>query len=363
MMERVWELWMLSSRRDLFGAVLVWDQLWLAAAGCLAFSNTMSFFSSANPTSVTTSTSTTGDKDIEITEPPPDSISSLSFSSQADYLAVGSWDNSVCSLCQLLFRFRLVPLGSNLWSRDSRADTRQGYVSAPRPRLVNLLEQGTPFLFWGLKWVLNPLSGRYQDIFWWCWQRRSYVRCHDWSSDTGCPTWRAYQGCQVDRGSADGNSGYWELGQDNQSIFSSPFGICYNLTCISTGIWDHRVLSLPFNYRRDVIHLTCNILYSSLEQLSATYRYSTSTTQLLLIRFSTSAPMTKTYWALLQTMTSPLKWQTRVVSCFTASQNNGFAVGSVEGRVAIQWVCSTCRRRKSDKIVIVFRYVEESDST
>ena len=37
-----------------------------------------------------------------------------------------------------------------------------------------------------------------------------------------------------------------------------------------------------------------------------------------------------------QTMQSPLKWQTRVVSCFPAA--NGFAVGSVEGRVAIQYV-------------------------
>jgi len=35
-----------------------------------------------------------------------------------------------------------------------------------------------------------------------------------------------------------------------------------------------------------------------------------------------------------KTITSPLKWQTRVVSCF----NNGFALGSIEGRVAIQFV-------------------------
>jgi mRNA export factor len=35
-----------------------------------------------------------------------------------------------------------------------------------------------------------------------------------------------------------------------------------------------------------------------------------------------------------KTIVSPLKWQTRTVSCFPSS--NGFAVGSVEGRVAIQ---------------------------
>lgn len=44
-------------------------------------------------------------------------------------------------------------------------------------------------------------------------------------------------------------------------------------------------------------------------------------------------------------MESPLKWQTRVVSCFTRQQEPGqappapgFAIGSVEGRVAIQYI-------------------------
>lgn len=37
-----------------------------------------------------------------------------------------------------------------------------------------------------------------------------------------------------------------------------------------------------------------------------------------------------------KTLQSPLKWQTRVVSCF--SDASGFAVGSIEGRCAIQYV-------------------------
>jgi hypothetical protein len=37
-----------------------------------------------------------------------------------------------------------------------------------------------------------------------------------------------------------------------------------------------------------------------------------------------------------KTISSPLKWQTRVVSCF--SDASGFAVGSIEGRCAIQYV-------------------------
>ena len=47
--------------------------------------------------------------------------------------------------------------------------------------------------------------------------------------------------------------------------------------------------------------------------------------------FNLANPMT-----IFKTVTSPLKFQTRVVSCFTTG--NGFAIGSVEGRCAIQYV-------------------------
>lgn len=40
-----------------------------------------------------------------------------------------------------------------------------------------------------------------------------------------------------------------------------------------------------------------------------------------------------------KTITSPLKWQTRTISCFT--NGSGFAVGSVEGRVGLQYVSPT----------------------
>lgn len=58
----------------------------------------MAFFSNAGNPALggAANTSSAAEKDIEVVDPPADSISSLSFSSQADYLAVGSWDNSVC---------------------------------------------------------------------------------------------------------------------------------------------------------------------------------------------------------------------------------------------------------------------------
>jgi mRNA export factor len=40
--------------------------------------------------------------------------------------------------------------------------------------------------------------------------------------------------------------------------------------------------------------------------------------------------------AIFKQVISPLKWQTRVVSCFVDSK--GYAIGSIEGRLGIQYV-------------------------
>ena len=56
----------------------------------------MSLFNFGSTSSATASHSQgPADRDIEVAEPPTDSISSLAFSDQADYMAVGSWDNHV----------------------------------------------------------------------------------------------------------------------------------------------------------------------------------------------------------------------------------------------------------------------------
>lgn len=45
---------------------------------------------------------------------------------------------------------------------------------------------------------------------------------------------------------------------------------------------------------------------------------------------------------LYKNLPSPLKWQTRTVSCF--HDGSGFAVGSVEGRVGLQWIDEKMQR-------------------
>lgn len=57
----------------------------------------MSFFGASSVAPSNSNTSAAAEKDVEVGDLPTDSISSLSFSGQADYLAVGSWDNSVRS--------------------------------------------------------------------------------------------------------------------------------------------------------------------------------------------------------------------------------------------------------------------------
>jgi len=87
------------------------------------------------------------DKDIEVADPPPDSISSVAFSPQADYLAVGSWDNNVIShqkhsIFALCMPTNPLQLGSDLRGWHKWTDTREGDVSSPGSCVERLLEQG-----------------------------------------------------------------------------------------------------------------------------------------------------------------------------------------------------------------------------
>lgn len=63
----------------------------------------MSFFGSASTSAPVGAAAPPAEKDIEVADPPGDSISSISFSPQADYLAVGSWDNNVCCVPGALY--------------------------------------------------------------------------------------------------------------------------------------------------------------------------------------------------------------------------------------------------------------------
>lgn len=60
----------------------------------------------------------------------------------------------------------------------------------------------------------------------------------------------------------------------------------------------------------------------------------------------------KNFGVVMQTTNSPLKWQTRCITCFRPSggKGSGYAIGSIEGRVAINYL----DQNEADKYVPVF---------
>ncbi|CAA7267083.1 unnamed protein product [Cyclocybe aegerita] len=235
----------------------------------------MSFFSGASSTTVggTANTSSAAEKDVEVVEPPSDSISSLSFSGQADYLAVGSWDNSV----------RIYEVNPNGQTQGKAMYQHQGPVLD-----VCWNKEGTKIFSGGA-----DNAGRMFDV---TTGQAAQVAQHD--APVKVAAWVDVPGAGIlATGSWDKTIKYWDLRTPNP---------------VATVQLPERCYTFDIQYPLMVV----------------------GTAERHIQIFNLSNPNTA-----YKTMTSPLKWQTRVISCFTGSPaNSGFAVGSVEGRVAIQYV-------------------------
>ncbi|KAJ7716808.1 WD40-repeat-containing domain protein [Mycena maculata] len=228
----------------------------------------MAFFNSSTSTNLNAA----AEKDIEMGDPPTDSISSLSFSPQADYLAVGSWDNSV----------RLYEVGAGLQSQGKAMYQHEGPVLS-----VCWNKEGNKVFSGGA-----DNAGRMFDI---ATGQATQVAQHD--APIKVVKWvDTPQAGILATGSWDKTIKYWDLRA------AAP---------VATVQLPERCYSFDVQYPLMVV----------------------GTAERHIQIFNLTNPTTP-----YKTMLSPLKWQTRVVSCFTASANSGFAVGSVEGRVAIQYV-------------------------
>ncbi|CAL1716809.1 unnamed protein product [Somion occarium] len=229
----------------------------------------MSFFSGAS-TSTAVSAPAATEKDIEVADPPTDSISSLAFSPQADYLAVGSWDNNV----------RIYEVGASGQTQGKAMYGHQGPVLS-----VCWNKEGNKILSGGADnagRLFDVTTGQSQQVA----QHDAPIKSVRWIETP--------QGGILATGSWDKTLKYWDLRTPNP---------------ISTVQLPERCYTMDVQYPLLVV----------------------GTAERHIQIFNLTNPTTA-----FKSMVSPLKWQTRVVSCFPSA--NGFAVGSVEGRVAIQYV-------------------------
>ncbi|KAG0637664.1 WD40-repeat-containing domain protein [Tuber brumale] len=234
----------------------------------------MSTLFGGNTASTAASTNNTqGDlsKDVEVTSPPEDSVSDLSFSSQSEHLAVSSWDSKVRiyeisetgqSIGKALYDHQ-APALSVHWSKDGTKVVSGGADKAAR--------------------MFDLQSGQ-----------ATQVAAHD--EPVSCV--RMFQapnaGEMLVTGSWDKTLKYWDLRQQQPAATVQIQDRVYTLD-VSQGL------------------------------------LVTGTAERYINVINLANPTT-----IFKTIQSPLKWQTRVVSCFPDA--SGFAVGSIEGRCAIQYV-------------------------
>jgi len=226
-------------------------------------------------------TSTTGDisRDVEASKAPEDSISDLKFSPAGDYLAVASWDSKV-------YIYQIVGSACEL------------------------------------KWLF-PCKGP--------------VLCVAWSTDgfriAGGDTTGTV--CIVDMRQAppQGEIKPQEAKAHNDAIKAVRWFNTNGGEYLATGSWDKSVKMWDLQSANPVATLDCGerVYTMDVRKKDTKHLMVIGTAERHIHMVDLNKP-----GKIFKTITSPLKWQTRVVSCFTDA--SGFAVGSIEGRCAIQYV-------------------------
>lgn len=217
----------------------------------------------------TTAPNTNGD--YEITSPPADGVSSVSFSPKANFLCATSWDNQV----------RIWEVACTQMSKNSAAKAQTSH-DAP---------------------VLHA----------------------SWHSD----------GSKIFSAGCDNKAKCWDL-QTNQSVqvaaHNAPIKSCIwvdQLPALVTGSWDKTLKYWDLRTNNPVVTVALPERCYYMDIVHPLAVVATADKQLIV--YNLANPSTE--YKRIQT---PLKYQTRVVTCFP--NRTGFAVGSIEGRVAIQYV-------------------------
>lgn len=235
-------------------------------------------FGGATNTATATLSATT-DKDVEIAQPPTDGVSSMSWSSIADFLAVSSWDNNV----------RIYGVEANSTTSPRAMYSHQGPVLD-----VTWSKDGNKIISCGA-----DKAARLYDV---ATSHQQQVAAHE--APIKNLRWIDQNGGILATGSWDKTVKYWDLRQSQPIATAQLAERCYSMDFA----WPYLVVACA-ERKIQVFDLSQN----------------------------PSNPI--------MNIDSPLKWQTRTVACFqrqdppgSAPIPPGYAVGSVEGRVAIQYI-------------------------
>lgn len=213
-------------------------------------------------------------KDIPLNQPPDDSISALQFNPQNDFLAVSSWDKKV--------------------------------------RIYQVSEQGQS-------------EGKAQIEF------DGPVLCCAWSEDgtkvVGAGADKSFRLLDI----ASGNMTPTTLpNAHEQPIRSCAFTTIQNTSCLVTASWDNHIKYWDFRSDKPAAQVKMVERVYTMDVKGKLLVAGTADRYISVIDLAKPSDIYKN-------IQSPLKFQTRVVSCFVPN-HNGFAIGSVEGRCAIQYV-------------------------
>ncbi|KAJ1914689.1 RNA export factor gle2 [Tieghemiomyces parasiticus] len=208
--------------------------------------------------------------DVEVSQPPEDSISGLAFSPQADYLSASSWNNEV--------------------------------------RIYEVQPNGT---------TVGKAS----------YSHESPALCTVWSSD----------GTKVFSGGADNAGRMFDIttGQATQVAQHDNAIRCMRYVQVSgqnvlvTGSWDKTLKYWDTRTPNPVATVTLPERCYTMDAVQQLLVVGTAERRICIYNLANPT-------VAFQEAQSPLKWQTRVVSCFPDA--SGYAVGSIEGRIGIQYI-------------------------
>ncbi|KAK5628882.1 hypothetical protein RRF57_004597 [Xylaria bambusicola] len=225
-----------------------------------------------------TSSSSTGNtigdlkNDVAIANPPEDTISDIAFSPTADILAASSWDKKV----------RIYQIASNGSSEGK-----------------HIYEHDAPVLNVDFSKDGNKLAS--------CGADKQAKVCD-------------LQSLQTVQVAAHDNAvrtvRFFELPNSNGPM-------------LVTGSWDKTIKYWDLRSQTPVGTVTCQERVYTMDVRNSLLVVGTADRYINVINLQDPLKFYKT-------LQSPLKWQTKVVSCFTDA--SGFAIGSIEGRCAIQYV-------------------------